>query len=251
MAFIYGVIIISGITFLLYYVVIICYSGIRTSFAWFWLFSGISCVLLSFRLKYKMEQEIPFGKPFDILLTGILILGLCIFIMIMGVIIFYSKQITDPGADYVIVLGAHVKGMRITRTLRARLEAAADYLIGNPATVAIVSGGQGKGEDVTEADAMERYLVSRGIAVNRILREEKSTDTNENIRFSRKAINHPTARVVIATSAFHIFRATRIARKQGLSRAQGLPSPSDPVLLIHYYVREVIGVMKDKVLGNL
>lgn len=76
--------------------------------------------------------------------------------------------------DYLIVLGAQVKGRKITDSLRRRLEKAQFYLVKHKDMKAIVSGGQGKGEEITEAEAMAEYLRFHGIVSERIFLEDQS-----------------------------------------------------------------------------
>ena len=184
-------------------------------------------------------------------MVAIIAVGLGIFLLIEGTLIYHANQKADPGMDYIIILGAQVKGARVSNTLKKRLDTAVAYLQENPETVAIVSGGQGAGEDISEAEAMKRYLLQYGIEDKRIIKEDKSTNTNDNIRFSKELMRAADAPVAIVTNGFHVFRAVGIAKKQGLSSAQGLSAPSDKILFINYYIREVLGVMKDKFVGNL
>ena len=153
--------------------------------------------------------------------------------------------------DYLIVLGAQIRGTRITNSLYKRLKTAETYLKENPDTLVIVSGGQGSGEDITEAQAMKEFLIENGIREDRILVEDKSTNTHENILYSKKLINRADAKVAVVTNGFHIFRSIGIAKKQGLENVQGLSAPSDPILLVNYYIREVFGVVKDFLFGNM
>ena len=90
--------------------------------------------------------------------------------------------------DYIIVLGAHVDGTRMTLALLERARRALLYLEENPATRAVLSGGKGDGENISEAEAMYRYLTSYGIDGNRLILEEESTSTKENLEFSRRKI---------------------------------------------------------------
>jgi len=240
-----------GIFSLFYYGIIVSYAGVSSSFAWFWLIVSIGCFLVCIILHYLMKHEITVAKFYRITFTIIFIVGFSVFALIEGTIIYHANQKADPGMDYLIVLGAQVRGTRITKTLKKRLDTAVTYLQDNPETVAIVSGGQGAGEDISEAEAMKRYLLEQGINENYIKIEDKSTNTNENIRFSKDIINDENAQVAIVTNGFHVFRAVAIARKQGIREVQSLSAPSDPRLLINYYVREVFGVIKDKLVGNL
>ena len=92
------------------------------------------------------------------------------------------KKKPEDNCDYIIVLGCQIRGDWITKSLKNRLDAAYDYACSNQDTRIIVSGGQVKGENKTEALAMYEYLCSRGISSERIVMEDKSTDTNENMR---------------------------------------------------------------------
>ena len=108
-----------------------------------------------------------------------------------------------------IVLGCAVRGERVSLTLARRLDAALSYLEQNPEACVVVSGGQGAGEHISEAEAMHRYLTERGIAESRILLEDKSMSTLENFRFSKALIDEaigPDAKLVFVTTRFHVFR---------------------------------------------
>lgn len=152
--------------------------------------------------------------------------------------------------DYIIVLGCQIRGDHITRSLKNRLDVAVSYAIDNPDTTIIVSGGRGKGENTTEAFAMYNYLVSKGIDGSRIIQEDKSTDTSENMKYSVQYIENKDSLVGIATNNFHIARSRLLARHAGLNNTCGMPAESDHVLFINYMVREAIGIVKDFVFGN-
>ena len=105
-------------------------------------------------------------------------------------------------------------------TLKHRLDSGLEYIKKNPKAVVIVTGGQGNGEDIPEALAMERYLVARGVPPSKIFREEKSESTYENFVFSKKILDSYYSRgysVAFVTSDFHIFRAKEISKMAGLS----------------------------------
>ena len=90
--------------------------------------------------------------------------------------------------DYIIVLGAHVNGTKLTLALLERVRRALLYLEENPGTKAVLSGGRGDGEQISEAEAMYRYLTEHGIAAERLIKEEQSTNTKENLDFSLRLI---------------------------------------------------------------
>ena len=121
----------------------------------------------------------------------------------------------------------------------------------NENTVCIVSGGQGSNEPCSEAEGMCRYLIERGIAPARILMEDKSTDTSENIAFSMQFLDKENDSVGVVTNNFHVFRGVHLARHMGIREVCGISAPSDVYFLLNNMVREFFGVMKDLVYGNL
>ena len=90
--------------------------------------------------------------------------------------------------DYIIVLGAHVNGTRLSKALLERARRALEYLEKNPGTKAVLSGGQGEGESISEAQAMSIYLQEHGISSDRLIMEDRSTNTKENLDFSLEKI---------------------------------------------------------------
>ena len=160
--------------------------------------------------------------------------------------------------DYLIVLGAQVRKDRSpSPSLRYRLETARDYLQEHPHTRCVVSGGQGQNEPCAEADAMAAWLEGQGIDGGRILRERRSVNTVQNIRFSARAIERTDGariagvRVGIVTNDFHEFRSVAIARKQGLPLAVPVPARSVAYYLPNNVLRECFGVVKDLLAGNM
>lgn len=235
---------------LLYYFIITAYAGFGASFSWFWLIAGLAGVLVCLTLKYMLVHNNKAERIFSVLITVILVIGLGILALIDSIVISHTNRKAEMGVDYIIVLGAQIRGNVITKSLRKRLDTAAAYLKKNPDTKAVVSGGRGKGEALTEAEAMKQYLIRNGISKDRIIKEDKSRNTFENILYSKPLLK-PDSSAAIVTNGFHIFRSVHIARKQGLTRVQGLAAPTDRLLAVNYYVREAVGVLKDKLLGNL
>ena len=88
--------------------------------------------------------------------------------------------------DYLIVLGAQVYKNGPSPVLKFRLDKAYEYLSANPETRCIVTGGQGSNEPFTEASCMADYLVKRGIDSGRIILEDKSTTTAQNLTNSNE-----------------------------------------------------------------
>lgn len=173
-------------------------------------------------------------------------IGLVYFCIVEIPIIKNARTDKDAERPYLIVLGAAVYGDRPSLTLVRRLEGALDYLEKYPESVAIVSGGMGPGETVTEAQAMHDWLRSRGIDEERIIQEDKATSTKENLSFSFEKIRErgdsPEGNVAIVSSAYHLFRAKSMARLQGVDAA-GVAAPwGFPMVMLNYFIREAFGV---------
>ncbi len=153
--------------------------------------------------------------------------------------IISNSRLSATDEDIVIILGCRVKGTVPTKALYSRCLSASKYLKTNPNAKAILSGGQGKDEQISEAECMYRILTSLGIDESRLIREEKSTSTYENLLYSKEFTD--TNRIAIATSEYHIYRAKLIAKELGLL-ASAIPAKSIPVLRVSYFTREVFGV---------
>ena len=151
--------------------------------------------------------------------------------------------------DYIIVLGAHVDGTRLSLALLERTRRAFQYLKENPDTKAILSGGQGSGEDITEAKCMENYLTAHGIPESRLVLEEKSTRTKENLKFSDDLTGCGKKNTGILSNNFHVYRAVELARKLGYEHPYGIAAASDPIMQVHYVVREVAALVKEMLFG--
>ena len=178
-------------------------------------------------------------------------LGLLLFCMIEGLILTQYNAAGKPGADFCIVLGAQWKSNGPSEVLRRRLDKAVAYLAMNPNTKVIVSGGQGNNEAVTEAWGMREYLINAGVDESRILIEDKSSNTYENLVFSSEFLDKTNDSVVIVTNNFHVFRTLAIARKQGYCNVDGLAASSVPGMAPNNLLREFLGVLKDFMLTNL
>ena len=174
-----------------------------------------------------------------------------LFGVIEGFVIYGMTEKGEPELEYIIVLGAHVKGSTPSAPLRWRIEKAYEYLSENPHTLAVLSGGQGAGEDISEAECMRRELLALGIDESRLLLEDKSTSTAENISLSLKIIGDKDAKIGIVTNNFHVWRALRTARRAGIKDPYGISAPYENILLPHYMVREFFSILFNRVAGNI
>ncbi len=152
--------------------------------------------------------------------------------------------------DAVIVLGAGVNGETPSAALWSRIRAAANYLQTHPEVPVVLSGGQGPGEEITEAEAMRRALWTNSAEENaRYLLEERSTSTAENFRFSRELLEEhgldtDTAVIAVVTNDFHCFRTHLIARRAGLNTVDVPAELPWWWLSANYYLRESFALVK-------
>lgn len=152
--------------------------------------------------------------------------------------------------DYLIVLGAHVNGTELSRALRFRVDRAWEYLRENPSTVSVLSGGRGVNEQISEARAMAEDLRNRGLPESRIILEERSSSTAENLKYSLELIGDKSSRIGVVTNNFHVFRGVAIGRKLGCTCIYGVSAPYPSWKLIWYSAREILAIVKDKIRGN-
>lgn len=147
-----------------------------------------------------------------------------------------------------VVLGCKVRGTKPSRILQERLDAAYEYLVENEKAVAILSGGKGADEDISEAQCMFEYLTAKGIEENRLLLEEASTNTRENLLFSKEILKEQGLgeKITIITSDFHEYRACDMAEKLGLE-SYSTPAHTFFAYLPTYYVRELYGILYYKI----
>lgn len=177
-------------------------------------------------------------------LVGVLVtLGLIYIGFLQFKISQYSHKEVPKNADYLIVLGARVKGTFPSLAFASRINTAADYLKKNKDTIVIASGGKGPGEDISEAESIRRELVDQGISEARIILEDQSTDTYENISFSKNLIPKGDRLGLVVTNNFHLYRAVSIARDYGLE-VQGLPAETPWIAVPKSYSREYLAITK-------
>ena len=223
-------------------------------------FLGLICFAIAgviacyFAIALLKRRYLNMAKLLNLVLTGCLCAGLAVFAITEGFILHASRGNPETSCDYIIVLGAKVNGTAPSISLSDRICAAYDYLSAHPDTVAILSGGQGEDEDISEAECMRRELTKLGIAHSRLWPEDKATSTWENLTYSLQLIAEKTGRrpdtVGILSSEYHLFRAGLFAKACG-AEAVGIPAATSwPTIRLNYFLREVGGVWHYLVLGG-
>lgn len=260
-----------GVFCLVYYCVI---AGTAFSSIWLLLAVFFAAAALVCRYYDRFRDRIPLRLEVGVI--TLVAAAFVIFLVVelaMGVHFFSLER---QSFDYVIVLGAKVNGNEPSKTLELRLKKTLEYARVHPNTVFVLSGGQGEDEAFSEAQVMYDYLLERGIPDYQMMKEEQSTSTYENMVYSKLLIDRReelrltqikndlgkagiravpeelvTIHVGIITSNFHVMRAKGIANRIGLTGSSGIAAESDPVLFLHFCVRECFAVLKDKFVGNM
>ena len=186
------------------------------------------------------------SKTLKRLIALLLAMGVVYFAIIEIPIIDESSGDGDFDTDYLIVLGAAVHGDTPSLSLVERLGAAKDYLDAHPNTVVIVSGGQGSGENMSEAQAMYDWLCKNGIDSERIIKEDKAVSTYENLKFSREIINGLTDKsdptIAVVSSEYHLCRAKLIAKSLDMEIHTVPAHTTYFTVKLNYFIREAFGV---------
>lgn len=215
----------------------------RFSTLGFW---GLAFVIFCYWLLGLLANRKPRGAK---ILKRLFSVCLCLLVLAMavtlGFVVRAGRGAADSSSDYLLVLGAGVDGSIPSLSLRERLTAALDYLNAHPGATCIVSGGQGAGENITEAQCMFDWLTAHGIDSRRIILEERATSTAENLSFSLallEEMGEKPLEIAVVSSEYHLFRAQLMARKAGVT-ALGVPAKTSLwPLKINYYFREIFGV---------
>ena len=217
---------------------------------------GLIGLLVFYRVAGRLRKKYP--KPVKAvvrIVTAILCIGLLIFGITEAIIIHASFGAPEASADYLLVLGAKVsRNGRPSLALKNRIDAAYDYLIAHPDTIAVLSGGQGSDEPITEAQCMFEQLTAMGIDPARLWLEDKSTSTWENLKFTLALIDEKTGaspdQIALLSNEFHLYRAGLFAKQLGLEPL-GVPAKTTlPVLKINYFIREAIAVWHYYLIGG-
>lgn len=231
---------------ILYFCTLIFYAGIFLSWIWIWILIGICAFIRFIMLKRDIDGVSKKKIPIIIrcIYYSLYLISLVAFIYVECNVFRAMYANPEPNLEYVIVLGAGLNGSTPSNTLRKRIEEGYTYMSDNPDTLLIASGGQGFKESISEAECIKRELLKMGIDEDRIILEDRSTSTIENLKFSLEIIKDKNARVGIITNSFHEYRAGIIAKDVGFTNAYSVPATTLMPVGIHYMLREFFGVVR-------
>lgn len=216
---------------------------------------GLAAVVLFYAVMPILGRSyLTLARWLTAAVTVVLALGILAAGVTEAVILRESRGDPEDTAKYVVVLGAKVRQDGPSVSLWDRIYGAYDYLTAHPDTVAVVSGGQGPDEHMTEAQSMFDELTALGIDPERILLEEKATSTRENILFSLDLIERETGvrpeKIAVVSSEYHLCRAGMLTRKCG-AEFVGVPArTSRASQKVNHFLREIAGVWQLLLLGE-
>ncbi|KAA9152786.1 YdcF family protein [Amycolatopsis acidicola] len=220
------------------------------------LLAGVACLVvfvLPVLAYYTQHRLVTTAALVLMLVTGYVAFLFCSYLVYAVV---YGRLGARPGAGFIVVLGSGLIRGTVPPLLAARLDRGAavwraeEDAGGSP--VLITSGGQGPDEPVPESHAMADYLIERGIPGDRILREDRSRTTHDNLAFSKALMTErdPAARCVVVTNNFHVFRAALTARRVRLN-GQVLGAPTARYYWPSATLREFVAILTAHPLVNL
>ncbi len=214
------------------------------------LHSGTVFLLISgaiFALCGAFISKIHFGLRYGFLALFFLGVGFLVWVYAYG-----ENDTATFEEDAVIVLGAQVRGERPSPRLEQRLESAYSYYKKNPNCVIIVTGGKGDDEIISEASAMEKYLIDLGVPEEKIIKEDRSTSTKENLENAKIILDEHFKEpytVTIITSNYHIYRGCLNAKSVGFENVSTFHSETSWFSVFSSGVRECLGILAYWILG--
>ena len=183
--------------------------------------------------------------------VALVLAGVLTFTACFGIVQAGSHSEMDAEPDTMIILGCMVYEWGPSILLQDRLNTALDYLNDHPDTTVIVSGGKGDDEHKSEAQAMHDYLVEHGFPSEQILLEDQSTNTYENLIFSKDVLSGQgidvTDEIVIVSNGFHLARVRMLFERVhgGDDQLNTLAAPSSHLpSRLKMYVREPLALIK-------
>lgn len=236
----------AGTVCLLYGITVISIIGTGDLFSWF--YPVLGAVLLAVSVFWPSDQKR--GVRGRKIFSAVAAFCAAVFLVTEAGMFACGKMKPESSADYVILLGTQVRPDGPSVEYRARLEEAYAYLLEDPGSMLIATGGKGSNEVVSEAEGARQYLSRKGISEERIILEDRSVNTAQNLTFAAEILKEMgedpgEIRVVIVSSEFHLLRARYLASRLGFSHVSSTGSRGVAILLPHFYTREFFALVKD------
>ena len=242
-----------GVLCIIYYFVCVVSVGPNVSLLYIWMTAGIllmvkagGCLLFWNRFCGGRKWVKFLYGTLDLLIALVTLS----FLLFAGFVISDIHEEAEGGCDYVIILGARVRDGKPSEILQKRIQAAYEYLQKNPEAKAVGTGGVADPEEISEGKCIADTLHEMGIPADRILYEERSETTVENMKFALETIPDHPEHIAVVSNGFHIFRAKYILSGFTEAQVDGIAAPGGGVAVLHYIMREYIVFAVDLVAGN-
>ncbi|MGF6907878.1 YdcF family protein [Fusobacterium sp. PH5-44] len=228
---------ILGTIFIMWGIIIQCFSNFNVGY--------LLTVLLGINLFIygKFYENITKIIP-SLIKKTIKFVILLAFIWMIFIFVYGKIDTVDYKEEAIIVLGAGLRGEKLSPNLKNRVDKGIEYLEKNLDAIAVVSGGQGHDEKVAESFAMKKYMIENGVSKDRIIEENKSTSTFENFLFSKEILDNyfdgKEYKIVYVTSDFHTFRSSILAKRAGIKKYNKKSSPLQWYMYPMTYLRETL-----------
>ena len=211
-------------------------------------FSGICTIIYGFLLYFQKSKNKVLSVTATVckITAWVLIATFVISFTIIEGKIIGAIETTDKSCDYLVVLGCGINKDKLTRAGASRADAAIEYLNKNPDCIAVLCGGFGNKSRISEAQALYNYMTEKGIDKSRLIKEERSRDTTQNINFAKELLPDVNGvPVAVVSNDFHLYRAKIIMQKAGFTDVYCVngPTPNVPFLHIALYLREYFSVI--------
>ena len=184
-------------------------------------------------------------------LLALVLAGVLFFAIMFGLVMVGAHDVIRGDPQVMIILGCRVMpGGEPSILLQDRLDTALDYLDDHPEMTVVVSGGQGSNEPTSEAACMADYLEEHGVDPAQILQEDQSSNTKENLIYSRQLLEEHgivvlNDEVLVVSNGFHLTRAQILAERYGYTSVSVLAAPTSHIpSRIQMYIREPLALAK-------
>lgn len=225
-----------------WYSVVVALVNSGSKFFLIWDFIGAILILVAVGIRLDWWSHI--SRVVKIVIASLLGVGVTAFVVLFLMIFSAYRETETKPVDYLLVLGVQMRDDGPSAVLKYRLDRAAEYLKEYSEAKCIVSGGQGENEPCSEAEGMKTYLVAQGIAADRVILEDQSSNTRENFIYSVPMIPEE-ATVGVLTSDFHMRRALYLAEKMCVEDPVAIVADSTVLYAPNNVLREVFGLIKD------
>lgn len=212
--------------------------------------AAVGSLVVWYCINTNADSSVEFSTAVSSIVSSMVVYAETVLLSAMICALISVKHKVAYNKDFIIILGCGIrKDGTLLPLLKGRVDRAIDfynkqYAATGKKAVFVPSGGQGSDEIISEGEAMKRYLIEHGIPAQQIVPETKSTNTLENMKFSKAIIDeiNPKSNVVFSTTNYHIFRSGMLAYDAGI-KAEGIGSKTKWYFWPNAFVREFVGML--------